>query len=96
MGRGRGAASGGDLPQAPGTRAALELAVMEAHGLNHIYIGTEHLLLGLVSEGRNGAARVLAARNITVDRLRPEVVRLLESDRQSMITKRPDWLKRPQ
>ena len=95
-GRGTGERSGSDLPQSPETRAALELAVMEAHGLNHIYIGTEHLLLGLVSEGRNGGAQVLAARNITADRLRPEIVRLLESDRQSMITRRPDWLKRPQ
>ena len=86
---GPGFGSGPDVPQAPGTRKALELAVTEAHALNHIYIGTEHLLLGLVSEGAGGGAQVLAARNITVERLRPEIVFLLETELQSTIMRRP-------
>jgi ATP-dependent Clp protease ATP-binding subunit ClpC len=61
------------------TRAkkVIELAIDEARGLGHNYIGTEHLLLGLLREGEGVAAGVLDSFGLTAERVRTEVTRLL-------------------
>ena len=58
-------------------RQAVVLAQDEARGLGHDYVGTEHLLLGLVCEAAGGAARVLAALDVTLDAVREHVVEML-------------------
>jgi ATP-dependent Clp protease ATP-binding subunit ClpC len=65
----------------PRAKRAIELSVDEARRLNHHYIGTEHLLLGLVREGEGIAARVLESIGVTLPRARSEVVRLLSRGR---------------
>ncbi len=73
---GRGEAMiGGEIGLTPRAKKVIELAVDEARRLNHNYIGTEHLLLGLVREGDGIAAEVLEARGVTLPRIRDEIVR---------------------
>ena len=73
----------GDKPSAteagltPRARRAIELAIDEARYLGHNYIGTEHLLLGLLREGEGIASGVLDSLGITIDRARAEVERIL-------------------
>ncbi len=69
----------GDIPFTPRSKKALELAAEEARGLGHNYIGTEHLLLGLVKEGEGMAYRVLLNLGIDLDRLRMEIMEILGS-----------------
>jgi hypothetical protein len=76
IGRGEGAPSG-HLPFAARNKKVLELSLREALQLGHNYIGTEHILLGLVREGESGAAQMLAGRGADLDRVRQEVVRQL-------------------
>ena len=76
IGRGEGAPSG-HLPFAPQNKKVLELSLREALQLGHNYIGTEHLLLGLVREADGGAAQVLSGRGANLDAVRQEVVRQL-------------------
>ena len=61
----------------PRARRAIELAIDEARYLGHNYIGTEHLLLGLLREGEGIASGVLDSLGITIDRARAEVERIL-------------------
>jgi ATP-dependent Clp protease ATP-binding subunit ClpC len=78
---------GRDLPYTSRAKKCLELAIQEARQLNHSYVGTEHLLLGLMREERGVGAQILAGTGVTVDSIRDEVIRLLgtpaptESDR---------------
>jgi ATP-dependent Clp protease ATP-binding subunit ClpC len=58
-------------------RQAIVLAQDEARGLGHDYVGTEHLLLGLVREGAGGASRVLGSLDVTPDAVREHVVEML-------------------
>jgi ATP-dependent Clp protease ATP-binding subunit ClpC len=67
----------GKLPQTPRTRKALEYAVEEARNLNHNYVGTEHLLLGLLREEEGLAAQVLMNLGLKLEDVRAEVLRLL-------------------
>jgi hypothetical protein len=76
IGRGQGAPSG-HLPFAPQNKKVLELSLREALQLGHNYIGTEHLLLGLVREAGSGAAQVLTGRGADLDTVRQEVARQL-------------------
>ena len=76
IGRGEGAPAG-HLPFAPRNKRVLELSLREALQLGHNYIGTEHLLLGLVREAESGAAQVLAGRGADLDAVRQEVIRQL-------------------
>jgi ATP-dependent Clp protease ATP-binding subunit ClpC len=69
----------GQIPFTPRAKKVLELALREALSLGHNYIGTEHLLLGLVREGESGAAQLLAGRGAGLDATRQEVVRQLAS-----------------
>lgn len=59
------------------TKRAFELAGEAANSMGHTYLGTEHLLLGLMAESKNIAAQILASLGIQVDATRTEIQRLL-------------------
>lgn len=69
--------TGPDLPYTSPAKKVLEFAMKEARDLNHSYVGTEHLLLGLLAEKKGIAAQVLNTSGVTLDTARAEVVRLL-------------------
>ncbi len=68
----------GDPPLTPRVRRVITLAAQEAKALNYSYIGTEHLLLGLLREGEGVAARVLRSLNVDADAVRNEVMKALD------------------
>ena len=70
----------GDLPYTNPAKQVLELAMAEAHELSHSYVGTEHLLLGLLKERKGIAAQVLNALGVTLDEARAETLKVLGSD----------------
>jgi hypothetical protein len=72
-------APGGHIPFTPRAKKVLELSLREALQLGHNYIGTEHILLGLIREGEGVAARVLVGLGAGLDRVRQQVVQLLAS-----------------
>jgi excisionase family DNA binding protein len=65
----------GEIGLTPRAKKAIELAVDEARRLNHHYIGTEHLLLGLVREGEGIAAGVLEQQGVNLEKVRVETAR---------------------
>ncbi len=67
----------GEIPFNPQAKKVLELAVEEARKFGHNYIGTEHLLLGLIKEGEGIAAHVLENMKVDVERVQREIVKLL-------------------
>src|SRR6202140_2991527 len=67
----------GKLPQTPRAKKVIEYAIEEARNLNHNYVGTEHLLLGLLREQEGVAAQVLMNLNLKLDEVREEVLNLL-------------------
>jgi ATP-dependent Clp protease ATP-binding subunit ClpC len=67
----------GKMPQTPRAKKAIEYAVEESRNLGHNYIGTEHLLLGLLREHDGIAAQVLMGLGIAIEQTRKEVVDLL-------------------
>jgi len=69
----------GDIPFTPRAKKALELAAEEARSLGHNYIGTEHLLLGLIREGEGVASQVLLNLGMDLNTVRNEVMELLGS-----------------
>lgn len=73
----RAGAAPGELPYTSRAKKVLELAMAEARALKQPYVGTEHLLLGVLREERGVAARVLEARGISAGRARRELVELL-------------------
>ena len=75
--RGNSLASADDIPFTPRAKKVLQLAIEEARRLNHNYIGTEHLLLGLIREGDGIAARVLQDMEVDLNRVQAEVMKLL-------------------
>src|SRR6186997_798659 len=74
------AAPGPDLPYTSRAKKVLELAMTEARELNHSYVGTEHLLLGLLREEKGIAAQVLTDAGVNLEQSRAETLRLLGSD----------------
>lgn len=74
----------GDIPFTPRAKKALELAAEEARSLGHNYIGTEHLLLGLIREGEGIASQVLLNLGMDLNSVRNEVMGLLGSALPSM------------
>ncbi len=66
-----------EIPFTPRAKRVLELSLEEARQLGHNYIGTEHLLLGLIREGEGVAARVLENLGIDLTKIRTQVVRML-------------------
>jgi ATP-dependent Clp protease ATP-binding subunit ClpC len=67
----------GKLPQTPRAKKVIEYAIEEARNLNHNYVGTEHLLLGLLREHDGVAAQVLMNLNLKLEEVREEVLNLL-------------------
>jgi hypothetical protein len=67
----------GQIPFTPRTKKVIELALREALSLGHNYIGTEHLLLGLVREGEGVGMRILLDLGVNQDEIRNDVIRLL-------------------
>ncbi|MEX0972716.1 MAG: ATP-dependent Clp protease ATP-binding subunit [Solirubrobacterales bacterium] len=67
----------GQIPFTPRAKKVLELALREALSLGHNYIGTEHILLGLVRENEGVAARILLDFDADSDKIRNEVIRML-------------------
>ena len=76
IGRGEGAQKG-HIPFTPRAKKVLELSLREALQLDHNYIGTEHILLGLLREGDGVAAQVLVRSGVDLNMARQEVIRLL-------------------
>jgi ATP-dependent Clp protease ATP-binding subunit ClpC len=77
-GRGQGSPTG-HIPFTPRAKKVLELSLREALKLRHNYIGTEHIVLGLVREGEGLAARILVESGADLPAIRREVMRLLSS-----------------
>jgi ATP-dependent Clp protease ATP-binding subunit ClpC len=67
----------GKLPQTPRTKKVIEYSMEEARNLNHNYVGTEHVLLGLLREQEGVAAQVLMNLGLKLDEVRDEVLNLL-------------------
>ena len=69
----------GDIPFTPRAKKVIELAMDEARNLGHNYIGTEHLILGLIREGEGVASQVLISMGLDLDKVRMEIMNLLGS-----------------
>src|SRR4030081_393307 len=68
----------GNIPYTPRVKKVLALAGKEAKALNYSYVGTEHILLGLLREGEGVAARVLKTLDVDIERTRNEILRELD------------------
>ena len=68
----------GNVPFTPRSKKVLQLAMAEAQSLNHTYVGTEHILLGLLREGEGVAAQVLRNLDVNLEAARGEVMRELD------------------
>ncbi|HMN15303.1 MAG TPA: Clp protease N-terminal domain-containing protein, partial [Bellilinea sp.] len=86
---------GGKLDLSPGTQQVLELAVDEARRMGHHYIGTEHLLLGLVRHGEGIAMDVLRKLGITPEQIRRQTRRVLQESSSSRKTGEPSEQRSP-
>ena len=69
-----------DIPYTSRAKKVLELAMAEARDLDHSYVGTEHVLLGLLREEKGIAAQVLNEHGVSPDKARAETLRLLGTD----------------
>lgn len=78
IGEGQGQVSA--MTYTPRAKKVIELSIDEARKLNHTYVGTEHILLGLIREGEGVAARVLANMNVSLNKARQQVLQLLGGD----------------
>ncbi len=81
VGRGEQAPSG-HIPFAPAAKEVLKLALSESAQVGHGYIGTEHILLGLISEGHGVAAQVLTGLGADLNGTREQVTRVLDEHRR--------------
>jgi ATP-dependent Clp protease ATP-binding subunit ClpC len=68
----------GNIPYTPRVKKVLALAAREAKALNHTYVGTEHILLGLLREGDGVAARVLKNLDVDIEQTRQEILKELD------------------
>jgi ATP-dependent Clp protease ATP-binding subunit ClpC len=80
IGRGQQAPSG-HIPFTPRAKNVLQLSLNEAVQLGHDYVGTEHILLGLIREGEGVAAQVLVRLGAELDRVRQQVIQVLSAYR---------------
>ncbi|MFQ5677996.1 MAG: ATP-dependent Clp protease ATP-binding subunit [Gemmatimonadota bacterium] len=78
--RGKATASIGELPYTSRAKKVLEFAMDEARQLNHTYVGTEHILLGLLKEEKGLAAKVLSELGIGLEEARTETLKLLGTE----------------
>jgi ATP-dependent Clp protease ATP-binding subunit ClpC len=79
----------GEVGLTPRAKRVIELAIDEARRLGHNYIGTEHLLLGLVREGEGIAAGVLESLGVNLDKVRHQVIHVLSQSTASAPTQEP-------
>ncbi len=86
IGRGEGAVIG-EIGLTPRAKKVIELAVDEARRLDHSYIGTEHLLLGLVREGEGIAAGVLESLGVNLEKVRQQVMQVVNQSSSSTQSK---------
>jgi len=86
IGRGEGQVIG-EIGLTPRAKKVIELAVEEARRLNHHYIGTEHLLLGLVREGEGIAAGVLESLGVNLEKVRAQVMQVVNQSSSQSQTK---------
>ncbi len=77
IGRGQQEPPSGHIPFTPRAKKVLELSLREALQLGHTYIGTEHILLGLIREGEGVAAQVLVGVGVDLNRARQQVIQLV-------------------
>lgn len=80
---GHGTGLGGTIQYTPRAKKVIELSLDEARRLNHSFVGTEHILLGLIRENEGVAARVLANLDLNITKARAQVVKLLGSPEMS-------------
>ncbi len=80
IGRGERPVSGENIGLTPRAKKVIELAVDEARRMNHHYIGTEHLLVGLMREGEGVAAGVLESLGVSLEKARTEAQRILSQN----------------
>jgi ATP-dependent Clp protease ATP-binding subunit ClpC len=73
----------GNIPYTPRVKKVLALAAKEAKALNHTYVGTEHILLGLLREGDGVAARVLKNLDVDIEQTRQEILKELDPNLSS-------------
>ncbi|WPJ95547.1 ATP-dependent Clp protease ATP-binding subunit [Coraliomargarita algicola] len=78
VGTGPDSKPSGNIPYTPRVKKVLALAGKEAKALNHSYVGTEHILLGLLREGEGVAARVLKSLDVDIERCRNEILAELD------------------
>src|ERR1700678_1152966 len=78
VGTGQETKAQGSIPYTPRVKKVLALAGKEAKSLNHSYVGTEHILLGLLREGEGVAARVLKNLEVDIERTRNEILKELD------------------
>jgi ATP-dependent Clp protease ATP-binding subunit ClpC len=81
----------GHIPFTPRAKKVLEFSLREALQLGHNYIGTEHILLGMVREGEGVAAHVLANNGLTIGQLRETVLDLLQANPEQRIAASRTW-----
>ncbi len=72
----------GSIPYTPRVRKVLALAVKESEALQHTYVGTEDILLGLLREGEGAAARILKNLGVDIDRTRKEIIKELDPNKK--------------
>jgi ATP-dependent Clp protease ATP-binding subunit ClpC len=87
IGKGRDMVSMGKLPQTPRAKKIVEYAIDESKSLNHNYVGTEHILLGLLREEEGTAAQILTSLGLKLEDIRYEVLSLLEA-----VEEKPWWM----
>ncbi|MGL4521799.1 MAG: ATP-dependent protease ATP-binding subunit ClpC [Bacilli bacterium] len=80
---GRGTEGQQNIHYTPRAKKVIELSMDEARKLGHTYVGTEHILLGLIREGEGVAARVLGNLNVSLNKARQQVLQLLGSNETS-------------
>ncbi len=80
----------GEIGLTPRAKKVIELAVDEARRMNHHYIGTEHLLLGLVREGEGIAAGVLASLGVNLEKVRTQTIQVLSMSAASHVSWQAD------
>ncbi|MDB6056048.1 MAG: clpC [Verrucomicrobiales bacterium] len=79
----------GNIPYTPRVKKVLSLAAKEAKALNHTYVGTEHILLGLLREGDGVAARVLKNLDVDIEQTRQEILKELDPNFASQEEQQP-------
>lgn len=67
----------GVRPQTPGAKKVIEYAIQHARDLNHNYVGSEHILLGLMTDPNEGAAIILSGFGLRIEKVRQEILRML-------------------